>query len=50
MVPNADVGRLRLQPRLLRFDWADVAEQTAGVYATLAKASSAAPGVARRPA
>ena len=35
---------------VLRFDWADVAEQTAAVYAALGGAESGASGVALRPA
>jgi len=36
--------------RVLRFDWADVAEQTAAVYAALGAGASGTSGVARRPA
>ena len=35
---------------VLRFDWADVAEQTVSVYAALVASSSGASRVARRPA
>ena len=35
---------------VLRFDWADIAEQTAAVYAALGADGAAAPGIARRPA
>ena len=35
---------------VLRFDWADVAEQTAAVYGELLGASGTGSGVVRRPA
>jgi glycogen(starch) synthase len=35
---------------VLRFDWADVAEQTAGVYGALGGAAGASSEVAGRPA